>query len=142
MSNIDANHERAKYTALHFAVTHGSIQNTRILLEKGANINALTIRNETPLIMATEKGYLELVELLVAKGADLHLPNNDILKWPIFVSCTVKVPRIFELLLNTIDSKKFNFSEHAAQLMSIAVACANTQVMGIISSIQKSAKPN
>ncbi|MHC5718709.1 MAG: ankyrin repeat domain-containing protein, partial [Nostoc sp.] len=45
---------------------------------KGADVNARTNHNnDTPLHLAAEKGHKDIVELLIAKGADVHSRNHE-----------------------------------------------------------------
>ncbi|KAH9959779.1 ankyrin repeat-containing domain protein, partial [Russula dissimulans] len=44
-----------------------------LLLEYGANINARTAINDTPLFMASRSGVLESVQILLRRGADVHI---------------------------------------------------------------------
>lgn len=48
-----------------------------LLLQHGARINARNRKHATPLIMATEKGNLEIVRLLVDAGAAINLADED-----------------------------------------------------------------
>ena len=49
----------------------------KLLLEKGAHVNAAGYRDVTPLMIASEYGHQEMVELLLEKGADVNAKNND-----------------------------------------------------------------
>ncbi|KAL9121680.1 MAG: hypothetical protein Q9187_001757 [Circinaria calcarea] len=58
------------------AVLGGSVSAVGILLETGANPN-LSLPNETPaLIYAAQEGKMDVVQLLVDKGADLGMKDN------------------------------------------------------------------
>jgi ankyrin repeat protein len=43
---------------------------TRLCLNGGSNINAVTKKNETPLIFAVMNKHVELVQFLLSAGAD------------------------------------------------------------------------
>jgi len=58
-------------------VTKNLIQSVKILLDNGANINALDSNENTPLIIAAFNGYVELVQLLLEKGADIYRRNKQ-----------------------------------------------------------------
>ncbi len=71
-------------TALHVAVEHGNLEIVRILLEKGARVNAKTKAKQTPILMFEEsfgdgdeeKSNIEILRLLIAKGADVNVQNE------------------------------------------------------------------
>jgi hypothetical protein len=58
-------------TALHFAAENGRTGVARILVAKGADVNAKDFQNSTPLFAASQ-GYDEIVELLIGSGADVN----------------------------------------------------------------------
>lgn len=49
------------------------VEITRLLIEKGADINARGQDGRTPLMIAAIKGYAEIVKLLIANGADVTI---------------------------------------------------------------------
>ncbi|KAL8689963.1 MAG: hypothetical protein Q9218_004479 [Villophora microphyllina] len=57
--------------ALHEAIRRGSLDDMVSLLSHGANIEARTTNNETPLILATYFQRLEMVRYLLETGADI-----------------------------------------------------------------------
>jgi ankyrin repeat protein len=57
-------------TALHLASGNGHLELVKLLLENGANPNAVNESNDTPLHKAVENGYLDLVKLLLENGAN------------------------------------------------------------------------
>lgn len=58
------------WSALHYAATGPQVQAVRVLLDRGADINAAAPNGNTPLMMATQYGPQESVELLLERGAD------------------------------------------------------------------------
>ncbi|BEU15928.1 hypothetical protein wHmcTK_11110 [Wolbachia pipientis] len=64
-------------TPLRFAVRSGNLAEVKILLKKGADVNA---KDETyfmtPLHYATVYGHKEIVELLIEKGADVNAKDE------------------------------------------------------------------
>lgn len=64
------------WTALHYAATGRSVEAVRLLLDRGAPIDARSPNDSTPLMMASRYGAEESVELLVARGADMDLRNQ------------------------------------------------------------------
>ena len=64
--------------ALVKSAMSGDLQLTRCLISKNANINALRKRNaDTPLGVAADRGYLEIVETLINAGALLDGQNRN-----------------------------------------------------------------
>lgn len=65
-------------TALMFACTGPFTKAAELLIDAGANVNAIDSQEEwTPVMMAAAEGQLEVVQLLVAKGADLSMVDED-----------------------------------------------------------------
>jgi ankyrin repeat protein len=65
VNDIDAN----KMTALHWAAMKGQKKVVALLIVKGANLNAKTSKNLTPLNLADNNFENEIAELLIANGA-------------------------------------------------------------------------
>jgi hypothetical protein len=68
-------------TALHYAVIFPAeeavlVQLSRELLEKGAPVDARMGEGLTPLRLAVDRGRRQLAALLVAAGANPHVPDN------------------------------------------------------------------
>ena len=58
-------------TALHWAASHGDVELTKMLLQAGANVRALTrINSYTPLFLAAREGNADVVGALLGAGAD------------------------------------------------------------------------
>lgn len=64
---------RAGRTALHAAAEEGILGAARLLLDAGADVNALDRAGEGVLGAAVASGELAMIELLLAQGAD---PNH------------------------------------------------------------------
>lgn len=57
-------------TALSFAADHGSVEIVRMLLDRGADVNAKdSVHGATALDRALENGHVDVVRLLLEKGA-------------------------------------------------------------------------
>ena len=59
-------------TPLIFAVRHGLIDIVKLLIEKGADVNARnpeTARGKTALMIAREKGHAGIIDILETSGA-------------------------------------------------------------------------
>ena len=68
---------KSGWTPLHYACTNGHLQIAEFLLDKGAQVNALSDSDTTPLMMAVRSGNIQLVRLLLDRGADLRIRNHQ-----------------------------------------------------------------
>ena len=59
------------------AVEDGDIENIRILLDAGANPNILDIYGSTALMIASLRGHIEIVRLLLERGAQTDWKDNN-----------------------------------------------------------------
>jgi ankyrin repeat protein len=64
-------------TPLSWAAKRGHKGIVKLLLEKGADVNAATVSfGQTPLYWASENGHVDVVKLLLEKGADPAATNR------------------------------------------------------------------
>lgn len=85
------------------AVLHNNQDALIFLLDHGVNVNAKSPEGYTPLTTAIRENRPEMVDLLLARGADPGIRGQD---WPI--NMAVKRPTILKKLLPSIpDPKKF-----------------------------------
>jgi ankyrin repeat protein len=63
-------------TGLHLTIARRDLVWTRWLLQQGGNPNIADNQGATPLIRATEIGFLEGVEALIAGGAQVDIANR------------------------------------------------------------------
>uniref|UniRef100_A0AAV1TKJ1 Uncharacterized protein n=1 Tax=Peronospora matthiolae TaxID=2874970 RepID=A0AAV1TKJ1_9STRA len=59
-------------TALHLACQRGNTAVAACLLDHGANVDAVTIGNESPLLKASRMSQVKTVELLLSRNASVH----------------------------------------------------------------------
>jgi len=64
------------YTALHRAIVSQNVASAMILIEAGAEVNTYSTTGDSPIIDATRKNFAEVVEELIAKGANKSAKNN------------------------------------------------------------------
>ena len=61
-------------TALHYAILHGNVENAKLLITLGADVNAATIHGARPIFLATESDKEgELIDCLIAAGAEANV---------------------------------------------------------------------
>ncbi|KAF8777405.1 Ankyrin-1 like protein [Argiope bruennichi] len=61
-----------KFTPLHYAARGGHADVVQLLISKGAEVDAKTLKGATPLHLAAEKGHNTVVEILLQYGADIN----------------------------------------------------------------------
>ena len=76
-AKVEPSTKKFDVTPLMLAAQFGHAACIKILLDKGARVDARAIGNDTPLILAAYAGHLEAVRLLVEKGASLTAKNID-----------------------------------------------------------------
>jgi cytochrome c len=64
----DPNGEFKTETALHLAAQRGYLDSVRLLIEAGADVNALTKFREPPIHFARKGGYEDIARYLIASG--------------------------------------------------------------------------
>lgn len=72
-------------SALIDASAHGYVEIVRLLIERGANVNAY---NDRALRASVNGGHSETIQLLMKHGANIHAENGYALKWCIFNNLT------------------------------------------------------
>lgn len=73
---VDVKNDRGR-TPLHVAAHTGQNDIVKLLISKGAEVNARSRWNYTPLIFATEDGHHDVVVTLLDSGADLEAVTKD-----------------------------------------------------------------
>lgn len=68
---------RRNVTALMWASEQGSLEIARLLLDEGADVDAVQTNGDTALILACHKGHLAVVRLLIENYADLNATRAD-----------------------------------------------------------------
>lgn len=74
--NINVQYPYDQSTPLHVAANKGNIKLVKLLLSKGANVNAVDKDGETPLREAAKGGNIDTVKYLIEKGADVNAKNK------------------------------------------------------------------
>jgi ankyrin repeat protein len=79
---VNARRERDSATPLHLAVLNGRLEVVKYLINLGADVNAKTAKDKTPLHMAASNTGpqfpgKQMAEALIAAGAKIDLPAED-----------------------------------------------------------------
>jgi hypothetical protein len=69
--------EEDGWTCLMTAALYGHVDTCRLLIDKGAQVNAKDFYGCTPLHWAAERGHIEIVRLLCDHGADVDARNHQ-----------------------------------------------------------------
>jgi ankyrin repeat protein len=94
-------------TPLHRAAEYCGKEIALILIEKGANINALNDYSKTPLFVAAEKNNLEVAKLLIQYKASVDAIDNSNLT-PLFLAESAGFDDMANLLIQNGAHPKFN----------------------------------
>lgn len=95
-------------TALHVAAEYGNINMIIVLLDNGADVNALDFYNCPPIFLAMKKGYLKAVYFMIEAGANVDIVTNHNLSFHDFICDSKKKESL--LLLKSINYKKSRVS--------------------------------
>jgi ankyrin repeat protein len=69
------NAKRGQFTPLHWAAYNGHLDVTKVLLAKGADVNA-NFEHAPPLYWAVRKDHIDMMKLFIAEGADVNVKNS------------------------------------------------------------------
>jgi len=67
-ASVDSYDEAFERTALHHAAHHGHTDCAILLVEFGADVEAVDLHHETPLHLAAERGHTDMIEVLCRVG--------------------------------------------------------------------------
>jgi ankyrin repeat protein len=74
--NVNVQQGRFGNTPLHVACSKGNEEIVRLLLKKGANVDAQNRQRSIPLHVACGRGNVEIVELLLKQGTGVNVQNK------------------------------------------------------------------
>lgn len=94
----DSKTRNVDFSALHIATRIGSVECVKYFLEIGAQLEYMAIKKRTALYIAASRGYHSIVQLLVAKNADIHKVCRDD-KTPLIRACERKHLSVVKLML-------------------------------------------
>ncbi|MHC4604697.1 MAG: ankyrin repeat domain-containing protein, partial [Planctomycetota bacterium] len=85
--------------ALQQAARDGDIEHVRLLIARGADVNAKDNSGWTPLHQAAGGGHKDIVELLIEKGADVNAKDNKLGMTPLHWAAGTGRSEVAELLI-------------------------------------------
>ena len=86
--------------SIHDAADKGNIEAVKQHLDSGRDVNAKDQKGKTPLHRAASEGHKEIVELLIAKGANVNVnAKNEFGSTPLHVAAFQGHKEIAELLI-------------------------------------------
>ena len=89
---------KAPDISIQDAAKEGNIKAIKQHIAAGTDVNAKGDGGLTPLLYATGGNYKKIVELLIAKGADVNAKDNRLQKTPLDVAIMRKHAEIADLL--------------------------------------------
>ncbi len=76
-ADIEARDGESRGTALIWAAFHGHREVVKLLIKRGADVNAASAGGLTPLLLACVQGHISAVKLLLEGGANLDVKSAD-----------------------------------------------------------------
>lgn len=76
-NNVSPDSNGADTTPLHEAASLGEAKLVELLLRHGANLNAVSTRGDTSLVLALAEKHEEVANMLLDSGADYKISNSD-----------------------------------------------------------------
>jgi ankyrin repeat protein len=96
--DIDREDEGGKIPLI-YAMENGHIDVVQILIDGGANVNAVLENGWTPLLYSVENGYIDVAKLLIGGGADVNLCSKT--GWtPLHAATSKDEHELVELLIH------------------------------------------
>ena len=87
---------------LWLAALHGSLRSVLLYIDvHECDVNA-TKDGWTPLLVSCYKGHMDVIKLLLARGADIEMPSEDGLYTPLFAAATQGRMAVVKLLLGKV----------------------------------------
>ena len=91
-------------TPLHEAARNGHLETARVLLDRGADVNARDSRGLTPLHYAASNGHLDTARMLVKMGAKAEAEDKGGIT-PVHLAAAMGHPAMVEFLIRAANEK-------------------------------------
>eukprot|EP00698_Gefionella_okellyi_P023665 TRINITY_DN8147_c0_g1_i2.p1 TRINITY_DN8147_c0_g1~~TRINITY_DN8147_c0_g1_i2.p1 ORF type:complete len:1447 (-),score=339.37 TRINITY_DN8147_c0_g1_i2:189-3998(-) len=120
-ADVDRPHERTRMTALHQAVIRDQVDIVKILLEAGANVNALNKHGLSPVHIAILKKRADALKLFLETNADALREPTAVGCTPLMLAARLGNTELVKFLLTRgvsarpTDKRGYNALHHAAR---------------------------
>lgn len=130
-----------KSSLLHVTITHKKHEMAKLLLQRGASVNAIDNAGSSPLHIAAEIGDIANVTTLLEHGANPNLHNKGGYT-PLHLAVKEGLEDIVSILLthNDIDVKSKNTTNPAVSALTLATITNRADLVSML--IAKGANPN
>jgi ankyrin repeat protein/uncharacterized membrane protein YgcG len=91
--------ETAGWTKLHFAAADGRTEEVRRILDHSKEVDVRNAKGRTPLYEASKRGRLDVVKLLIERGATINTKESDFSFTPLHVASERKHADIVRYLI-------------------------------------------
>ena len=104
---------------------------SRILIEKGADVNAVAFDNYTPLIIAVIKENIEIARLLIESGANIDTGTSKEYDTPLIIAVKKENIEIARLLIEAGANVNL-VNQNGNDPLSIAVTKENIEIARLL----------
>lgn len=126
---------------LRLAACHGDIQKVTKLLERGANVNVTGLQGSSALTSVESctlhddltQSRVQLIELLIAKGATVNHQDDDGATALIYAARNGDTPAVNALLRNGASVNIANHNGETALMKAAASSCTEETVRALLS---------
>ncbi len=99
-NSVSKSSETAGWTKLHFAAAEGRTDDVRRILDKSKNVDVRNAKGRTPLYEASKRGRLDVVKLLIERGAAINTKESEIGFTPLHIASERKHSDIVRYLID------------------------------------------
>ncbi|KAJ8668497.1 hypothetical protein QAD02_010160 [Eretmocerus hayati] len=132
------------YQRLKSAIRHGNVEEAKLLIQKDAPLNVRfpgprSYHRTTPLHLAVHHGSLDLIKILLDKGAHVHA-LSDFFESPLVLSVRLQRFGVTDLLLTVDDLKDLDYPPN--RMSHLHIACLRNNIIAVKKLIAQGANVN
>lgn len=116
---------------LHDAAKIGELTKVKQLIEKGALVNAKSDQGDTPILLSSWKGHLQITRLLIDKGADVNF-QQGIGMTPLFVAVMNNHEEVSQLLIEKGANVNSQVGQGEHTPLSMVVSLGNMKITQLL----------